>query len=279
MRQLCKLFMILFALLVSGALYAEKSTGQTIVLKKPPEILAKWYKPANKRQVWLHTMFRLRREMLAMSMYAQKQQQADLEKWTEKFAKDYKSIAEMVPQWQDYLYLDKLNSLQQSVEKQDYPGIAVLLKKIGKSCMHCHDDYQTVATLLYRTADFNKQSILKTEGTISYDDMMSQLSDSVNRINIAIKDEYFDDAKSAIAPLKLQLQTLADNCNSCHGKDSAPVQRIMGASQELLPELEEYLQQKDRKKAGKKLGIFAVNVCARCHSIHRLTSDLKNQLE
>ena len=65
---------------------------QTITLKKPPDTLAKWYKPANKRQVWLHTMFRLRREILAMNDYSEKGQQAELEKWSQKFIKDYQSI-------------------------------------------------------------------------------------------------------------------------------------------------------------------------------------------
>ena len=46
--------------------YAEPMVS----LKKPPASLEQWYKPANKRQVWLHTMFRLRREMQAIAEYA-----------------------------------------------------------------------------------------------------------------------------------------------------------------------------------------------------------------
>ena len=264
----------------SAAIFAEQEPD-TITLKVPPKEMAKWYKPANKRQVWLHTMFRLRREMQAMAMYAEKAQQKDLEKWAGKFSKDYKSIAEMIPQWQSYLYLDKLKKLEKSVNERDYVSISAILKKIGKSCMSCHDDYQTVTTLLYRTSDFNNQSlsIKGQQEKIDYDDMMGQLSDSVNLINIAIKDGYFADAQSAVSPLKQQLGVLADNCVACHGKDNVPVERIMSASNELLPELEVHLQNKEQKQAGRKLGEFAVKVCARCHSIHRLTSDLKNQLE
>jgi len=250
---------------------------QTITLKKPPEILAKWYKPANKRQVWLHTMFRLRREILAMNDYSQKEQQAELEKWSEKFIKDYQSIAEMVPQWQEFLYLDKLESLESAVKKQEYSSISPILKKISKSCMHCHDDYQTVATLMFRSPNFNDRII--SEGfsgeKIAYDDIMLQLSESVNRINIAIKDSYFSAAHHLIEPLEEQLEHLSTSCGDCHQDDEVPVERIMNASRSLLPELAEQLELKDQKQSGRKLGEFAVKVCARCHSIHRLSSDLQ----
>ena len=107
------LISIIAIMFVSAPVIAEGETitlkkSSTITLKKPPAILAKWYKPANKRQVWLHTMFRLRREILAMNNYSAKGQQPELEKWSQKFIKDYQSIAEMVPQWQELLYLDKL---------------------------------------------------------------------------------------------------------------------------------------------------------------------------
>ncbi|WP_198264394.1 cytochrome c [sulfur-oxidizing endosymbiont of Gigantopelta aegis] len=249
-------------------------------MKKPPEALTQWYKPANKRQVWLHTMFRLRREVLAMKDYAAKGQQPELEKWSQKFAKDYRSIAEMVPQWEEYLYVDKLTQLQTLVKQQDYAAIPAQLKKISKSCMHCHDDFQTVSTLLYRTPDFSTQTIPQghDEVALDYDEMMEHLSDSVNRINIAIKDGYYTDAHQAIAPLDKQLQALASHCSSCHKQDKQPIERIMSASRDLLAELAAQLQHQD-KKAGRKLGEFAVKVCARCHAVHRLTADLKSIAE
>ncbi len=279
--------MIKFAMIFMGILglsswtVSANAADDTIILKKPPVELAQWYKPANKRQVWLHTMFRLRREILAMNDYAEKSQQAELEKWSKKFAKDYKSIAEMMPQWEEYLYLDKLKNLQEAVNNQDYSSISTKLKKISKSCMHCHDDYQTVATLLFRTPDFSEQTVKDSHSgeSVGYHDSMGKLSDSINRINIAIKDGYFSDAHKAIAPLEQQLNDLSNSCSNCHKKDEVPVERIMGASRLLLPELAEKIKMNDKKQSGRKLGEFAVMVCARCHSVHRLTSDLRSELE
>ncbi len=276
-----KVFQILLIAVIFFAQFsilsaAERSDSNTITLKKPPEVLGKWYKPENKRQVWLHTMFRLRREILAMNDYSQQGKQQGLEKWSAKFIKDYKSIATMVPQWQKHLYLDKLAQLDNAVKQQNHTAIKPLLKKIGKSCMHCHDDYQTVATLMYRSPDFDGREISAgfSGEQITYDELMENLSDSVNRLNIAIKDGYLVEAKAFIEPIEQQLEHMASSCGDCHQQDEVPVQRIMGAAQTLLPELAEQLDLSRQKSAGAKLGEFAVKVCAKCHSIHRLSSDL-----
>ena len=74
-----------------------------VSLKKPPASLEEWYKPANKRQVWLHTMFRLRREMQAIAEYAKQiepaaNNQVVMQKWIKRLQKDYNKIADMVPE-------------------------------------------------------------------------------------------------------------------------------------------------------------------------------------
>ncbi len=280
----------LYCTIISGLCYSplimaqensSNPTERTITLKLPPKELAKWYKPANKRQVWLHTMFRLRRELLAMNDYARQNHQAGLEKWSDKFAKDYLSIAQMMPQWEKYLYPEKLEILTKAVKSSQYAEIPAILKKLGKSCRICHDDYQTVATLLFRTPDFSGETVtVKASGEeLDYDELMALLSDSLNRVNIAIKDKYFNKAVTALTPVKQYLNDLSSTCSHCHKQDSVPVKRIMSEADSLLPELEQYLNKQDQQQAGGKLGEFAVKVCARCHSVHRLTSDLKSVIE
>ena len=58
-------------LVAAGLVFKHQDKAKLI--KTPPIELAKWYKPENKRQVWLHTMFKLRREMQAVEFYAQQQ--------------------------------------------------------------------------------------------------------------------------------------------------------------------------------------------------------------
>jgi hypothetical protein len=85
--------------LVIGACIAPAFADDRVGLDKPPASLEKWYKPANKRQVWLHTMFRLRREMQAIREYAEQDDQPGMKKWIARLDKDYNKIADMVPEW------------------------------------------------------------------------------------------------------------------------------------------------------------------------------------
>ena len=94
------LFAILFtlSLITVHPAHADKQ----INIKTPPTSLSQWYKPQNKRQVWLHTMFRLRREMLAIEEYADSNPEL-MKKWINKLETDYSKISEMVPEWSNML--------------------------------------------------------------------------------------------------------------------------------------------------------------------------------
>ncbi len=89
---------ILFLHLVIASCIVPAYAGNPVSLDTPPASLEQWYKPANKRQVWLHTMFRLRREMQAISEYAEQNDQAGMDKWIQRLEKDYIKIADMVPE-------------------------------------------------------------------------------------------------------------------------------------------------------------------------------------
>ena len=118
--------------------YAEPMVS----LKKPPVSLEQWYKPANKRQVWLHTMFRLRREMQAIAEYAEQNDQKAMEKWIKRLDKDYNKIADMVPEWEKEIKPKLLTELEMFAEKGDMYRVGKTLKMIKRTCDDCHTYYQ-----------------------------------------------------------------------------------------------------------------------------------------
>ncbi|MCK5263299.1 MAG: hypothetical protein KAJ92_06405, partial [Gammaproteobacteria bacterium] len=91
---------LLFLIFVLAAGVVPAYAGKAVSIDVPPASLEKWYKPANKRQVWLHTMFKLRREMQAISEYAKLNDQPGMAKWIARLEKDYNKIADMVPEWE-----------------------------------------------------------------------------------------------------------------------------------------------------------------------------------
>ncbi len=279
-RTPTNLILIFIFCAVINAWAVPVSAGPTVTLKSPPESLGKWYKPANKRQAWLHTMFRLRREMQAIDEYARTNDQGAMLKWIKRLDEDYKKIAEMVPEWEDEIKPRLLPELEMFAEKGDTYRVGKTLKMIKRTCDDCHTYYQPLVTATYRSPHYDDIKIKNTDGTLQgFEENMEALSESLNRILIALDDGHNPVALKARQSLISQLQNLGDSCNSCHKEDDYPRERILGKATEQRFEALQVSINEDRVKDSQKLmGEIAVTVCARCHNIHRIVYDLRNAL-
>ena len=266
-----------------------KSSSPTVTIKFPPASLEQWYKPANKRQVWLHTMFRLRREMQAIAEYAKfdnpvadnpAADKATMQKWVKRLEKDYNKIAEMVPEWKNEIKPRLLSELEMFVEKGDGPRTGRTLEMIKRTCDDCHTYYQPLVTAMYRSPHYDDIKIKNVDGSLqNFEDNMEQLSDLVNRILIALDDGHKPVALSARTELADQLQKLGSSCNRCHKDDEYPRERILGkATQQRFVTLQKHIEEDRVKDSQKLMGEIAVTVCARCHNTHRIVNDLRNAL-
>ncbi len=259
---------------------ANAEPGVSINLKKPPASLAKWYKPDNKRQVWLHTMFKLRREMQAMREYAEQEDGLHMEKWLTDFDKHYNKISEMVPEWKDEIKPELISDIRNFVKSKDFYKVAITLNKIEDTCDVCHENYQPQVTAIYRSPNYDSLRIKDVDGELqTIENNMQDLSVVVNQILIALADG--NNKKSFIASndLELQLKNLADSCQFCHKNDKYPEARILGKETTgNLKKLQKNIQQGHTKASQKLMGKIAVTVCARCHSIHKVVHDMRGAL-
>ena len=275
-------FITIFLLLhlVFNTSVATADAGTPLSLESPPASLKKWYIPANKRQVWLHTMFRLRREMQAISEYAKQNDRATMEKWISRLDEDYNKIAEMVPEWEKEIKPRLLPELKMFAEKGDAYRLGKTLEMIERTCDDCHNNYQPQVTAIYRSPHYDDIKIKDINGTAqSFEDNMLVLSESVNRILIALDDGHKASALQARQNLTKQLQNLGESCNHCHKEDEYPRERILGkATQHYLETLQASISEERVKDSQKLMGEIAVTVCARCHNIHRIVYDLRNAL-
>lgn len=282
-KSVCRLIFLSLVMISLSTVCADdnNNAGDSIIFNRPPDSLANWYSPVAKRHIWLHTMYRLQRAMTAMDEYAMKGKPTELLKWAEIFSEDYQSIEKMVPEWADYLKKDQVEALNAAVSGNKFSLISPALESIGETCNRCHNDYQAITVLLYRSTDFSHQSVRVTgsDQVDDYPDAMRKLADTVNRINIAIKDDYLSDALAYIPHLEERLDNLSANCSNCHYNDSIPVERIFDTSERLLPELTAAIKAKNNIAAGVTLGVFASEFCGRCHSVHRIVSDLKRKID
>lgn len=254
-----------------GIIYFHQD--RAILLKEPPASLAQWYKPENKRHVWLHTMFKLRRERLAIAIYAQQQDAAKLQKWVEKFSQDYEKMATMVPEWANKLDRDALRALQQRSQQQLFKTIPALLTELDDSCDSCHRDYRAVVANRYRAPDFS--AITLADGA-PLPPHMTMLSEQVNRIKIGFVDGDDAAALEALQHLNQGMVVLGDTCIQCH-KTETPAYPS-DAIQQASSQLETALQGGDIRAKGKALGSLAVMACAQCHGTHRVAGDMRQLL-
>jgi len=262
---------VIFALLLSAGgwlLYSHQS--RVIVLKEPPASLAKWYKPQNKRQVWLHTMFKLRREMLAVGIYAKAQDGESVQKWLAKLSKDYRKIADMAPEWKGRLDLLVMAELQNSADDNRFDDIAKQLTELSENCTACHGEYRAVTAMTYRAPDFSQ---LKINGSTPLKTHMRTLSEQVNRINIAAIDGKTDAALDAFADLTGSMNRLGGICADCHKTD--PQTYPDAKMSEAMATLGQSLRGDSLNDKGQALGAVAVMACATCHGTHRLSYDAK----
>ena len=262
------LLQFLLIAIFSGVVYVHKD--KVILLSKPPQSLAQWYKPENKRQVWLHNMFKLRREMQAVRFYADKKDGKNLERWVSELTKHYLKIAEMVPEWKTMLDLKAISSLQESAKTGRYEDLPHTVDDLNKSCESCHADYRAVTATMYRAPDF---SPLEINLSTSFNSHMKRLTKEVNQIKIASQDGMKELALSSLSDLKEGINMLGQSCGNCHKKNGPiyPDDTISKA----ISSLEESLKTGTAKEQGRHLGTLAVLACARCHGVHRLAYDAR----
>jgi cytochrome c556 len=242
------------------------------LIKTPPASLAQWYKPENNRQVWLHNMFKLRREMQAVKFYANSKEDSHLQKWVGQLSEHYLEIGEMVPEWKKKLDIDLIAELQEQVKNSSYQDITHALENLTKSCDSCHADYRAITATIYRAANF---SSIETPGrSTSLKEHMKELTQQVNQIKIASEDGMQEVAMSSLSDLKKGMNTLGETCQICHKKDEKEYPD--DTMNNTVARLEESLVTGTLKDQGRELGTLAVIACARCHGTHRLAYDSRN---
>ena len=257
---------VLVVTVLAGIFYSH--TEHVIALKRPPASIAQWYKPANKRQVWLHTMFKLRRQMLAIEIYAKAQDAENLNKWTSSLGKEYRKISEMVPEWEKRINLDAMAELEAAAAEKRFGDVAGAVGELGQTCKSCHKDFRAVTATLYRAPDF---TAMKVGDYTEFKAHMGALSEQVNRIKIGFVDGRDEAALEAFAGLSKGMQALGGTCITCHAKSPKPYPDA--AMSKALVALRESLDGGQLKDKGRALGTLAVLACARCHATHRLSYD------
>lgn len=259
-----------------AALCAVPAAAETPAL---PDSLGRWYKPQNQRQVWLHTMFSMRRELQALREYAADGEGDLVVRWARRLDEHYRDLPDMVPEWRDEVDVTLTGEIRTHSEAGDIAGALRAADRLERDCRACHRQYQALAALRYRWPRFDDLELEDADGNrVGFTDHMQTLSSAVNRVRIAASDDRWSRAGDALVDLRHQMNALAERCNHCHA-DPAPRDRILGREvDDALQQLSSALSAHDKPAASRLLGEVAVQSCARCHGVHRFASQLQRLL-
>lgn len=266
-------FIIVALALVVGFYLKSLHQDKIKVVYSPPSEIAKWYKPESKRHVFLHTMFSLRREMQAIEQYASEENKERLDSWMLRFEKHYKKIGLMVPSWSSKLDLPLLSQLKESVDRSEFSEVLTLSKKLKASCDSCHDKYQGITALIYRSPNFSGLTLSTGESFLSH---MNKLTYLVNDIKISMEDRNVTNASSSLERLVGEMKLVGETCVNCHNNDA--MEYPNDAILETTLHLEEQLKNGTLREQGRTLGTLAVQACATCHGTHKLSYGIKKDI-
>ena len=280
MRVILKYLLLLSASTLLLFSIPSISLGGELTLKTPPQSLAQWYKPQNKRQVWLHTMFSLRRSMQAVEEYVELNQPARLERWAVALDDEYRKLGEMVPEWQDELETEWSGRLRQAAADGDVKTVSRALDKLRTTCRSCHNEFRTATSILYRSPDFSAMRIATdTNESMPYRELMQQMSRRVNQVKIFQEDNDREAARAAAVDLGRLLKMTDISCNQCHQEGGAGGRHFSTQSDDYQSELLGGIVASDVKAVNSSLGKIGAYVCARCHSIHRPVEEIRAMLK
>jgi hypothetical protein len=277
----CQLLSLILAIwLVLPQNNAVANTEQSVAVALPPPAIAQWYKPQNKRQVWLHLMFRLGQTSQAIMSYGKQGDTERMAHWAGLFAEKYRAIPMMVPQWRTEVDETAVTALETGAANRDFPAVRSAMKKIRQTCKSCHGQYKASTVAIYRSADFSKVEVKMGGDTVSYRNLMKALHRDLTALKIAREDGQPDTARHFSLRFREKLAILEESCSSCH-RDPEPKERILGAkTQQTLTALHEALKEPGKtKKSGHLLGTLGYTVCGRCHGIHRNSVEIKKLLK
>ncbi|MBE9525782.1 MAG: cytochrome c [Proteobacteria bacterium] len=277
MKLFIKLILLsIFLYFHSQLVLADTDEEQNITISKAPASLKQWYQPTNKEQVWLNTMYNLRRQMQAIGEYAAYEDKQHLVAWSKRFSKDYNSIGKMVPEWADELESEWVSKLVTAAQKGDFKGVTDNQRKIAKTCGGCHKEYRATTAAQYRAPDFDKLMIEdgETMEELSIKQSMTGLGLTLERMKIAFEDERPDVAGDSFELFNLRLEDLTTSCSSCHKTDKQRDYLFSTDTTSQVEKLSTLIEAKKLKEGHKLLSKIEQDVCTTCHSIHRTLADV-----
>ncbi len=269
---------IAFSFLIGSLSFA----GDKVVLKKPPESLKKYYPPASKNFEFLSNMHSMSTSFYGINLNINEGNWNKALEWAEKLKETYVKTSEMVPEWKDYFKPKLANDLIKAVKSKNVDRVLEASKKLGQTCVKCHQDNEMAVKLVYHFPSFET---IKLEDPVEFTELgtgkyMEEMTNSMKALRIYLMQNEPEKVQEAGTNFVERARGLRTMCSKCHtNKLSEEV--IVGKELETaLARIEELIsmEKPNRDEIFKALGKVGMS-CTKCHNVHLIPSKVQGAFE
>ncbi|HET8542794.1 MAG TPA: hypothetical protein VFL83_23170 [Anaeromyxobacter sp.] len=127
------------------------------------------------------------------------------------------AVAKLVPAWKEQFRDGAIAELETAVSaRADVAARRKLVTKIERTCTACHARYMFPVQARYRWGNFASASVQGEQGTLTFHQLMLDLSNSLGAVRADVQAGHFADALGAYKQLTDRFNTMEQLCVSCH---------------------------------------------------------------
>jgi cytochrome c556 len=268
---ICVLVSWLLGAALTGFLVARTSQGQGT--SRPgnslPARLDDLYPPKAKEPVFLFRMIGLADAFGGFLGDLFENDLPNVPASLEKFKAEYKSVAELVPEWKTRFPLAPVEELEAALKTTDQGKIVSAAQKIGEACTACHIETMARVQHKYDWPDFSAIRVKDPliGDSVDFQQFMLALDVSYAAIRTDLGQGQAANAQKQYQGFKARFEAMADACGDCHGQDERKYY-VDESVRRLVEDLGKAVAEPSPEKAGKLLVSIGIESCRTCHLIH-----------
>lgn len=220
---------------------------------QPPEYLIKKWELAESAQ--------------GIIMYFQQGDLVNAKKSFTAFSKEYKDIADMVPEWRKYYDPKPVENLGTALDSGNASAISGAVGGVAENCNKCHTEYMPAVWNHYNWKNFNDVMISTPEGQLPWTAAkFKYLVIGFDGIGLNIEKRDQTGAQQSFNLFRSMFSNMTAACNSCHATE--PRYYVSEDIQAMISDMGADIASGNLSRAEEIRQTIGMESCYRCHVLH-----------
>jgi cytochrome c556 len=216
---------------------------------------------------YLIKKFELGESLMGVIMNSQQGDLVNAKKSFIAFSKEYKDIADMVPEWRKYYDPKTVENLGAALDSRNASAVLGAAGGVAENCAKCHTENMPAVWNRYNWKNFNNVMISTPEGQLPWAAAkMKYLVIGFDGIGVNIKKGDQAAAQQSFNLFKSMFSNLTAACSSCHISERRYY--VSEDIQTMVNDMGANITSGNLSKADRIREIIGMESCYRCHVLH-----------